>query len=94
MDTAEEDASDDDPERAGQPSERSSADGAGDGACAGDGREVMSHQDRCLGGDVVDTVLHGVGGGLFVVVNTPFLGKPGTVKTIAAPQSNEGNDQK
>ena len=97
MDTAEEDAADDDPQRAGTPAEAGSsgADGAGNGAGTGDGGEVMAHQHRSLGGHVVDAVLHGVGGGgLIVFTDAPLLAQVAAVEDVTGKQSGTADDQK
>ena len=97
VDAAEEDAADDDPQSAGQPAEAEgrSVDGAGDGAGTGDGREVVAHQDGGLCGDVVDAVLHGVRGGLLIVLaHAPLLAQPASVEHIAQQQNGDADDQK
>ena len=95
MDAAEEDAADENPQRAGKPAEARRADGAGDGARAGDGREVVAHQDGGLGGDVVDAVLQGVGrGGLVKLADAPLLAQPAAIEHIAGEQHSDADDEK
>ena len=95
MDAAEEDAADENPQRAGQPAEPGGADGAGDGAGARDGREVVAHQDGGLGGDIVNAVLQGMGGGgLVIFADAPLLAQPAAIEDIAADQHSNADDQK
>lgn len=62
------------------------------GAGAGDGRKVVTHQNRSLGGDVVHAVLQLMGGGDFGVVNAPLLGKPSAVENVTYDQNDNAND--
>ena len=97
MHAAEENTADQDPQRAGQPAEAKArgADGAGDGARAGDGGEVVAHQDGSLCGDIVHAVLHGMCGGLlFALTDTPLLAQPAAIEDIAAQQYSDADDQK
>ena len=97
MDTAEEDAANQDPQSDGTPAEAqgSSVDGAGDGACAGDGGEVVAHQDGGLCGNVVNTVFHGVCGSGFVqFTDAPLLAQVAAVEDVAADQDSDADDQK
>ena len=95
MDAAEEDAADQDPQNAGQPAEHSSGDGAGNGTGAGDGGEMMAHQNRGLCGDVVNAVLHGVcGGGIGVFTYAPLLAQVAAIEDIAAEQNGNADQQK
>ena len=97
MDTAEENAADDDPQGAGTPAEAGSysADGTGNGACTGDGGEVMAHQDRRGGGDVVNTIFHGVRGGrLVILTDTPLLAQVAAIENIAGQEADGADDQK
>ena len=95
MDAAEEDAADQNPQGAGQPAETGGVDRAGDGARAGDGREVVAHQDGGLGGDVVNAVLQGVGrGGLVKLADAPLLAQPAAIEDVAADQHSDADDQK
>ena len=90
---AEEDTADDDPEENGQPAEHSRLDGAVDGAGAGDGREVVAHQDGGVGRDKVLVVEFGVRGSRTVGVHAPLLGKPGAVEYVAQAQKNYADNQ-
>ena len=92
MDSAEEDTADQDPQHHGHPAKDSGLDGTVDGAGAGDGGKVVTHQNRSLGGDVVHTVLQFVGRGDLGVVNTPLLGKPSAVEHVAYDQNDNAND--
>ena len=97
VDTAEEDTADHDPQRAGAPAEAGSsgADGAGNGAGTGDGGEVVTHQNRSLGGHIVNAVLHGVGrGGLIVFTYAPLFAQVTAIEDIANHQSGAADDQK
>ena len=94
MDAAEEDAAHQNPQHTGQPAEHGGGDGAGNGAGTGDGGEVVSHQHRGLGGNVVDAILHGVrGGGLVGFTDAPLLAQVAAVEDVAA-QENGDSDQK
>ena len=76
MHGAEEDAADNDPQKAGQPAEEGGLDGAVDGACARDGRKMMAEEYGRLGGHVVHAVLHGDGRRRPAVIHAPLFGKP------------------
>ena len=92
MDSAEEDTSDQNPQHHRNPAKDSGLDGAVDGAGAGDGGKVVSHQDRGLGRDVVHAVLQLMSWGDLGVVNTPLFGKPAAVEDVAYDQNSDAND--
>ena len=84
MDAAEEDAADQDPQGDRDPTENSGRDGPCNRACAGNGRKMMSHEDRGLGGDVVHAVRHGVGRcRLIAFPDAPLFDEPPAVADIA-----------
>ena len=93
MHAAEEDAADDDPEDAGQPTENGSLDGAGDGAGAGDRGEVVSHQDRGFGRNIVHAVFHGVSRRRITFADTPLLAEVTAVENVAAEKQCDRNDE-
>ena len=90
---AEEDTADDDPQEHGQPAEHSRLDGAVYRTGAGDGREVVAHQDGGVSRDKVLVVEFGVRGGRTVGVHAPLLGQPGAVEYVAQAQKNYADNQ-
>ena len=67
------------------------ADGAVDGAGAGDRRKVVAHQHRSLGGDIVHAVLQLMGRGGPGVIHAPLLGKPSAVEDVTYDQNDNAN---
>ncbi len=92
MHAAEEDAADQDPQHHRHPAEHGRADRACDGARARDGRKMMSHQDRGLGGNIIHSVLHGMGRGLLLALaHAPLLAQPSAVEDISTYKDGYGN---
>ena len=92
MHATEEDTADEHPQHHGHPAEHSGLDGAVDGACAGDGREVMAHQHGALGGTIVLAVFQFMSRGNTAVIDAPLLGKPAAIENVAYDQHNNAND--
>ena len=91
MDGSEEDTADQDPQHHRHPAEDGRLDGAVDGAGAGDGGKMVSHQDRGFGRDIVHAVLQLMSWGGLGVVHAPLLGKPAAVEDIAYDQDGTAN---
>ena len=87
MDGSEEDAADQHPQHHRHPAEDGRLDGAVNGAGAGDGGKVMSHQDRGFGRDVVHAVFQLMSWGDLGVVHAPLLGQPAAVKDVTGDQN-------
>jgi len=79
---AEEDAADDNPEQDRQPAEHCSLDRSVNGACAGYGREMVSHQNRGMGGDIVLAVVVRMGRCFTVGVHAPLFGQPAAIEYV------------
>ena len=94
VDAAEEDTTDEHPQHHGHPAEHSGLDGAVDGACAGDGREVMAHQHGGLSGTIILAVFQFMSRGNTAVIDAPLLGKPAAIENVTYDQHNDANDQK
>ena len=97
MDATEEDTTDQNPQGASQPAETSASgvDGASDGACASDGGEVVTHQNGCGCGDIVDVITQGVcRSGFLGLANAPLLAQPTAIEDIADHQDSDANEQK
>ena len=88
MDAAEEDTADQDPEHNRNPAEDGCLYWSGDGACTGDGGEVVAHQDSRLGGDIVDTVVLLLCRSLARGIHAPDSGKPTAVEDVATGQND------
>ena len=91
--SAEEDAADEHPQKHGHPAEHGRLDGAVDGACAGDGREMVAQHHVGRRGHVVNAVFQLMGWSRALRVNSPLLGKPATVAHIADDQDDRGNKE-
>ena len=92
MDGAEEDAADEHPQHHGHPAEDGRLNGAVNGAGAGDGGKVVSHQDRGFGRDVVHAILQLMSWSDLGVVHPPLLGKPAAVENVSHDQDGNAND--
>ena len=93
MDTAEEDASDDDPEQNREPAKGCSLDRAVDGACAGDGGEMVTHKNRCFCRNIVDTVLQLVCWCFARRIDPPLFCEPSAVADVTDEERYDRNDQ-
>ena len=93
MNAAEEDAADDDPEQNRKPAESCRLDRAVDRACAGDGGEVVTHQDRSFRRNVVNAILKFVCGRLARRIDSPLLGEPAAVADVTDDEQRDRNDQ-
>ena len=93
MHCAEEDTADDNPQENGNPAEDSGLNRSVNGAGAGDGREMMSHQDGGVGRNEVLSVVTGVCRGFTIGIHAPFLCKEATVENVAACQQGECDDE-
>lgn len=91
--SAEEDAADEHPQKHGHPAEHGRLDGAVDGACAGDGREMVAQHHVGRRGHVVYAVFQLMGRSRALRVNSPLLGKPATVAHIADDQDDRSNKE-
>ena len=93
MHCAEEDAADNDPQENGDPAENCGLDRSVDGACTGDGREVVAHQHGGVGRNEVLPVIAGVCRGFMVGVNTPLLCKPRAIEDVAQSKQSECDEK-
>ena len=93
MHCAEEDTADDNPQENGNPAEDSGLNRSVNGAGAGDGREMMSHQDGGVGRNEVLSVVTGVCRGFTIGIHAPFLCKEATVEDVATCQQGECDDE-
>ena len=87
MDSAEEDAADEHPQHHGHPAEDGRLNGAVNGAGAGDGGKVVSHQDGGFGRDIVHAVLQLMSRSDLGVIHAPLLGQPASVEDITGNQN-------
>ena len=77
------------PQENRNPTEHGSLDRTVDRACARDGREVVAHQDRRFGRDVVNAVGHGVCRRRTLRIDTPLLGQPCTISDITDHEQDD-----
>ena len=91
-DGAEEDAAQDDPQENGQPAERGGLDGAGDGACARNGAELVAENGPAVSGDIVFAVVLEHGGGLGVGVDAPAARDPAAIQRVSRDQAHRRNE--
>ena len=89
----EEDAAEDNPQENGNPAEYCGLDRSVNGACAGDGREMVAHQNGGVCGNKVLSVVTGVRGGFVVGVDAPLFCQPATVEYVAQSEQNNCDDQ-
>ncbi len=87
MDSAEENAANQNPEDNGNPAEHGRLNRAVDGAGAGDGGKMVSHQDGGFGRDVVHAILQLMSWSDVLVVHAPLLGQPAAVEHVARDQN-------
>ena len=95
MYAAEEDAADQDPQRAGKPAEAETngTDGASNGAGTSNRGKMMAHQNRGLRRNIVHAIFQGVCRGLFApFAHAPLLAQPAAIENIAAQQHNDADD--
>ena len=93
MHCAEEDTTDDNPQENGNPAEDSGLDRSVDGACASDGREMVTHQNGGVSRNEVLTVVTGVCRGLMVGVNAPLLCQPRAVENVAQSKQSDCDNE-
>ena len=82
MHSAKENTADQHPQQHRHPAEYRRLDRSVDRACTGDGREVMSHQNRRLCRHIVHTIILFIGRRLARGVDAPLLGQPAAVSQI------------
>ena len=90
---AEEDATEDAPQENRHPAEDCSLDRSVNRACAGDGREVVTHQNGGVCRNEVLAVVAGVGRGFTVGVDAPLLCKPAAVEHVAESKQYDRDDE-
>ena len=89
MNAAEEDTTYQYPEGYREPSKHSCCDRAGNRACAGNGGEVMTHEDRSFCRYIIDAIFHGVSRGRDVAfAYAPLLNEPAAIENITAQQDD------
>ena len=91
MYAAEENAADDDPEEHRHPAENCSLNRSVNWPGAGDGREMMSHEDRGFGRNVIHAVGELVGRSLSGRIHAPLFGEPSAVEEIAAGEEHKAD---
>ena len=89
MNAAHEDASEENPEEDGHPAENGRLNRSVDGAGAGNRGEVVAHQDRSLGGNVVHVIFHFNSGSLLFLIDAPLLGQPAAVEDVSGSQAGD-----
>ena len=93
MHAAEEDTTDEYPQSNGDPAENCGLDRSVDRACAGDGREVVTHEDGSLRGYVVNTIFHGVCRGGLTGIHAPFVCEPSAVENVTYNENGDADDE-
>ena len=91
MHTAEENAADDDPEEHRHPAENCCLNRPVDRSCACNRREMMSHEDRGFGRNVIHAVGELVGRSLSGRIHAPLFGEPSAVEEIAAGEEHKAD---
>ena len=93
MHTTEEDTADEHPQQHRNPAENSGLNRAVDRACARDGGEVVTHQNRGLCRAVVHAVFQLVSRSRAGRVDAPLFGQPSAVENVAQGENDNANNQ-
>ena len=93
MHGTEEDTTEDAPQENRHPAEDCSLDRSVNRACAGDGGEMVTHQDSRVGGDEVLAIIAGVGRSFAIGIYAPLLGQPAAVEHVAESKQNDRDDE-
>ena len=93
MHGTEEDTTEDAPQENRHPAEDCSLDRSVNRACAGDGGEMVTHQDSRVGRNEVLAVVAGVGRGFTVGIYAPLLCQPAAVEHVAESKQYNRDDE-